>query len=301
MTALFGAAFVAARPRGEDRGLPEARFWAAKLAHRGDTDVVLAGCSRVYCGLAPAAMAPILGAGRILNYGFSNQAYGDAYLRTVTRPLDPASRRRTVVLGIAPHNFLAGRAATNDFLKMAARSDLEHGWDSRFGGMLDPYDLGANRPGAGKWSYHVEYHADGWGGLTREPADPLAAIPAIEDLFAGELPDYRLIDGLVAAVRGWSRQGIRVYATRLPLPPRVAAAEDAASGFAFESIRSRLEEAGCTWLDVKSSDLASADGSHLLAPSAWEYSRRLASAMAVHDLRRSRTAERRTYTTSTTP
>jgi hypothetical protein len=294
LTALFSAGFVAARPKGADRGLPEPRFWAAKLAHRGDCGVVLAGCSRVYCGLAPAAMAPILGTGRILNYGFSNQAYSDAYLQAVPRALDPASRRRTIVLGIAPHNFLAARAATNQFNGLAARNGLAHLWDRGFGGLLDPYDMGANRPGAGKWRFSVEYHADGWGALTREPADPLAAIPAIEDLHADELPSYRLIDGLVAACRDWTRRGIRVYATRLPLPPRVAAAEEAASGFAFESVRLRLAEAGCTWLEVKTSDLASADGSHLPAPSAWEYSQRLAAAMAEHELRRSRPAGRRT-------
>jgi hypothetical protein len=294
MTALFSAGFVAARPHGDDRGLPEPRFWAAKVAHKGDSDVVLAGCSRVYCGLAPAAMAPILGVSRVLNYGFSNQAYSDAYLQSITPLLDPASRRRTIVVSIAPHNFLAGRAATNQFNVLAARNGLVRLWDRSFGGLLDPYDLSAHRPGAGKWRFSVEYYADGWGALTREPADPLAAIPAIEDLYSEELPSYRLVDRLVAAVAGWSRQGICVYAARLPLPPRAAAAEDAASGFAFESVRSRLEEAGCTWLEVKGSDLASADGSHLLAPSALEYSRRLASAIAVHELRRSRTVGRRT-------
>ena len=223
-----------------------------------------------------------------MNYGFSAQVYSPLYLDAVGAVVDPRAPGRSIVLGIAPHNFLRSKVATNQFVDFARKAGPYLWWDQRCGGTLDPYDLGANRPGRGLWRHRVNFHADGWGALRREPEDPTAYLDTLKATYDRELPDDDIQTDLLLRVRRWTDQGIRVFAIRVPVSGPVFSAEAALADFPYDRFKVRLARSGGTWLDVDEAGLVSADGSHLRDTSAAEYSLRLARVLRPYWERRGR-------------
>jgi hypothetical protein len=276
---VFGVA-VAGRLVSASRGLPESRYWATKVAHRADADIVLAGCSRIYSGLSPGAMSPLLPRRRIVNFGFSACAYSPAYMDAVERVLDPSAPDPVVVLGIAPHNFLAGAAAQNQFTVSGTASLQTLWWDRRFGGVFDPVDVGALGGRLRGYQVTCTFHTDGWAARRMTPEDPSAYLPMVRQTYARERVSPALVRGLIDRTRKWRRAGVRVYALRVPVAPAILQEEDKLSGMDMAVFRRSFAAAGGRWLSIDEAGLGTFDGSHLRDACAVVYSGRVAQCVA---------------------
>ena len=97
-------------------------YWQEKMTWQSCADMVLAGNSRVYHGIAPRRMGRELHDLRIVNYGFSAVGYSPEYLDAIERLLDPHSRRPAIVLGISPASLMPANEKSNKFLDLRGSS-----------------------------------------------------------------------------------------------------------------------------------------------------------------------------------
>ena len=81
------------------------QFWQLKISQPPVDDLVLAGNSRIFLGLAPRHMAQALPGRKIYNFGFVACSLERLYLEHATRLLDISSPRPSLVVGITPHSL----------------------------------------------------------------------------------------------------------------------------------------------------------------------------------------------------
>ena len=117
LAATMCAGMLMAWPRDE-RGVPKERFWLVKAGWHHEADILATGDSRVYRGVSPDTIRGALDSGeRVLNFGFSANGYGAAYLDAVERALDPAAAQPTLLLGVTPWSLTPRAIAKNGFLE----------------------------------------------------------------------------------------------------------------------------------------------------------------------------------------
>lgn len=257
-------------------------------------DVLLAGNSRVYRGLAPSEFpAPW----RTLNFGFSSVTFDAAYLARCEALLDPDGER-TIVFGVTALNFVdAPEDGFDAAMRDAERARVPFGVRRTFGTVQREWfqpvalDLLLAPAGAGRRALREEYveifHADGFVGSDYRTHETARAVEAYRAEYErGKRVDPGLVAGFVARVRELASRGVRVVAFRMPACAAMDAMEDELAGLDWKGLESDLREAGALWLDMPSDGLASYDGSHLAEPSAIELSRRVVRAILPYDRRR---------------
>jgi hypothetical protein len=266
-------------------GMHEDAFWAMKVDWRRCADAVLAGDSRVLLGLSPAEMAGDLPALRVRNYAFAGMGYSADYLRAVEGVLDPASRRKVIMLGVTPHSLSRGATEENGFIEHTSQPANRRAVTRAFGEVLRffrrlsvyelSYALGLPK---GKVIY-CHYERDGWAGFRQVPPDPRETLGLYRKLFdpARHGPaSEEVAAGLIEAVRRWRRAGIEVYGFRPPSTPAMVALEREVAGFDEGAFVAAFEAAGGTWLRLEPLDYRTYDGSHLERDEARAFSRRFA-------------------------
>jgi len=272
------------RPRSAATGIPQGQFWATKLSLPARFDVVVAGCSRVYRAVSPAAMQEVLPGRRIVNFGFSGLAYGPEYLAAVERLLAPDSPRPVVVLSIQPVNFLESFSRKNGFTD-ERRRDVVSRWLARHFGtavqFLMPWGIDDSRQSirpSGVVYYEV-YHPDGWVASRKVPESPGEYLKSSAMVFAREQVSTRIEGELFSTVGRWVAKGVVVIGVRLPTSPEMRELEDRASGFDESTFARRFAKEGGVYLSYPPGKYHSYDGSHLRADSAVVFSRDLAQAI----------------------
>jgi len=275
---LLGAAL---RPPAHTEGLCPEGFWARKLLWNREYDVVLAGDSRVYRGLAPEVMADSLPGMRICNFGFSNCAFEERYLSAVEK-LVPESGTRTIVLGITPNSLSERAAADNGFLQESVGSELSLRATVAGEHLLHrfrPYwrDLALE---ARYDQYREAYSESGWVATRVRPRDPCRAVDRLRRLGQRDRVSERLLAGLLARVALWRSQGIRVMGFRFPTTKETAAAESRLKGYGEIHLPVAFRAAGGEWIEVPAGGYECYDGSHLSSAGAFRLSRDLAAAIA---------------------
>lgn len=292
LTAVLVVAIGLARPRPasvlEDQGVHPTRFWAEKAADVSRYDVVLAGDSRVFRGLAPSVIAQELGGARVTNAGFSGACLCGAYLDHVVARLDRTSARRTLVLGVTPHALTAHAERDNGYLAEARRTRserLERVWLAPaldFVAPIAPADLvRAARREPPRGSRYVQRHEpDGWVASALLPPEPDRALGEYRRVLTGSAVEPRLVAALADRVRGLAADGTRVVAFRPPASPALRRLEEELGRFDEPATRAALESAGARWVDVDPERYPTYDGSHLDEASARALSRDLARDLA---------------------
>lgn len=253
----------------------------------GSADVVLAGNSRVYRGLAPSEFPP---AWRTLNFGFSSATFDEAYLARCEALLAPAGQR-TIVFGVTALNFVNSPDDGFDVaLRDAARAKLPFALRRTFGSMQREWfqpvalDLLLRPSGTSRRALREDYvevfHADGFVGSDYRTHEVARAVESYRAEYEkGKRVDPALVAGFVRRVAELSAGGVRVVAFRMPACPEMDAMEDALAGLDWAALERDLRAAGATWLPLPAGDFVSYDGSHLAEPSAIELSRRVAGAI----------------------
>lgn len=289
--ALLCALIGPLRPHGYliTSGTDERRFWTLKTLAQGECDLALAGDSRTYCGLAPAAMRPELPGLRIGNLGFAGVGLCKSYLELVQRSLDPAAPRRAVLLGVTPHSLTRRACEHNSFAYYAQIDPLQR-WANLHAGrllsLLEPLDLNFQLlalHGPRPRHFH-EFHDDGWVGCGRAPEDPSESLPGYGQRLERSGLDQGLIDALLKQVSAWREQGIMVFGLRPPSTQAMIELESAAGFDQAEFVR-RFEQAGGVWINTDQTGFHSYDGSHLRADAAQALSAFVAIQIRAHLLR----------------
>ena len=269
------------------RHLPDA-FWAQKLLWGPQFDMVVAGDSRVYRGVSPAAMEAVLPGTRIANYAFSACAYKEPYLQTVDTLLDARSSRPTILLGVTASSFSPMSVKQNGFDDLWKRHRFELLQLTSLGRLsffFSPYDWEEvmNLFRKQKTGYTVVWHSDGWVQSRKTPEDPMEAVRVYTRNAKKDRQQLtvspELVDTLLQSVRDWRRRGILVYGFRPPTTPEMVEFETTWMGFDEPAFVRRFEEAGGVWLPFPVSRYHSYDGSHLRDDAALQFSRDLAESL----------------------
>jgi hypothetical protein len=267
-------------------GVTPERFWTRKAHWPGAFDLVLAGDSRVYRGLSPAAMRPLLADRRIANFGFPGCGLTRPYLEAAHALLDPARTERAIVLGVTPHSLTPHAARDNGFL-VETRRPIPEAYARMYLAPVDrffrPIDVAtqirelAQPEGRIAGQYLEEYHEDGWVASRHVPEQPDAALGEYRRVLEPVAPE--LIEGLVETVAAWARGGVRVFAFRPPTSASMVELEAQRGRFDEGAFVEAFQRAGGIWLRLDG-PYHSYDGSHLRDDAARELSRDLAAAIA---------------------
>ncbi len=279
------------RDRSQLNGVDRNALWVMKLKWKHCADLVVAGDSRVYHGVSPAAMKEILPETRVLNFGFANCAYTERYLRCAESVLDPDSDRRILVLGITPLSLTAGAAQRNEFLETLNKTSNQRFMALHFGWIMSLFKpipvqelferktrLNPLTPSDPVRNYRC-YYPDGWVAGYNDPENLQEGLDLYSLRF--ESNDFgpvspEIVDGLIKQVAQLHLRGIEVYGFRPPSCPAMETIENTKSGFNEESLAERFVESGGVWLEFDPAGYATFDGSHLKPESAQRLSRDLA-------------------------
>jgi len=260
-------------------------YWMGKLCWGADAGVVVAGDSRVYRGIDPAAFQGAEGIAR--NFGFSSAKLTREYVEHAASLLSPKGER-VLVLGITPSSLWRVDVGNNGYLQ--AQRDLARlrlpirlaraleEWETLF----QPVSVDAGFGRAGRVraltnDYVQVFHENGWVESDRLVADPIANGLAIvrQDFPEGAASSLDL-QVLLDCVQSLEDRGVCVVGFRPPLPPDVAVLEDALGHLNYAEFAEQFRMAGGSWVDVDWTGLRSYDGAHLDGVSAMELSTRLA-------------------------
>lgn len=262
---------------------PETHF-ARKALSVGTSDMVVAGDSRIYRGIAVERLARRFGA-RVLNFGFSGETLCGGYLEAVGAVLDPDAATPSILLGVSPLSFRdstryrTGHQRALDTIAEEGEVLLQAMADERWRDALAPIEpeLVLDRLGlrdrrhdrALADDYVQVFHPDGWVASDRNVEDPEGGWHAKLPGLAVDRPhDSVCFDDLLARLDTWGAEGIRLAVFRVPTSPETARLEEALWPVDWSRLIQTVVRAGGIWIESPEMDLRLYDGSHLDAASA---------------------------------
>ena len=277
-----------------DSGVPEAQFWTDKALSQGPFDLVIAGDSRGYRGVAPEVLSSNMGlrTADVLNFCFSAGAYDERYLARLDELAADSGR---LVLLISPGSLAPNSLSQNGFLQ----------WDDRVGALRGseyarlkhritaPIERVARLPhfapvtdrmlkqmlAVGPRGPRVslqEFMPTLWVASNADPVDLGFFFEWFEIKFVDNRVSSAAVDALIDRVAVWRERDIAVFALRMPITEGLREIEDRRSGMLWDEFVERFAGAGGEWLDFPAGDYATFDGSHLDADNARRFSADLA-------------------------
>ena len=272
----------------QNTGASPARFWAEKAQVEARLDVVLAGDSRVFRGLAPEEMRATLPGSRIGNLGFSGACLCGDYLPYLEHALGDGSGEKIIVLGVTPHALTSHAARDNGFLaerRRTMRERLESEYLGPLEDALRPVDAaellrGGSAEARTNALYFQDFHEGGWVASRLSPESPDGAVPEYERVLREGKVEPTLEEALLAQVARWRARKVRVVAFRPPTSKEMRAVEARLAGYDEAAFAARLRDAGAEYWEIAPDAYHTYDGSHLTEASARELSRDVAARLA---------------------
>lgn len=270
--AVFIGLIVFIRPFSGRTGIYVEKFWLDKINSSDKFDIVLAGDSRMLMDISPEHMASILTRCRIYNFAFEFTAFENEYLRFIENKLDPASNKKTIVLGISPLALTNQAIKNSQYLNWQKKqlSNFEKFKIRYFGKILKAFQpinhkvLFRIMQGESKdFIYYREYRPDGWVASDMIPPQIENSIKMYREHYHRNPVDGRLVENLINRIRLWRKKGISVYGFRPPVPQRMRYMEGMLGKFNEKSFVLLFKKAGGIWLDINTEQYESYDASHL--------------------------------------
>jgi hypothetical protein len=278
---VAGLSFV--MPKNKDKYLGD-RFWAKKTFAPSIYDIIIMGDSRTYRGVSPEIMEKELPGTKILNFGYSNGGLNPAIFAVAEKKLWEKSLKKVIILGVTA-NCLTSFTQNNDqFLQEKKRPREDVIERLYLDGIL--YHFSATSPEGLRdylkkqpsTNYYLnEYHSDGYVESDKFPVDTMEAIPSYTNDYTNYKVEERIVDDLMIQVKEWNNKGITVIGFRPPTTAPMRALEDTMGLYNEAVISARFNEAGGHWVNLKTSQYKTYDGSHLDKESAVRLSEELAS------------------------
>lgn len=258
----------------------DSSFFRMKLAWRDVADVVVLGNSQVYRGLDPQAFAETCPGVKVLNFGFSGAQLRPRYVEASLQVL----RRdgpRVLLVGINPLQFRSG--PWSDGFIDTERHDAQFRLPWQFESALQPVlrrlrPLEMPMPDARLVSW--DYRRDGF------VASNSPVMPIKSSRYARYANDYvvkpyseEIYQGLLEQLQALRRNGYRVLVFSTYSSPAFELIDARMSGLDDSRLARDLRARGLDYLAVPVAGLRSYDGTHLDAPSAAIFSRRIGDAV----------------------
>ncbi|AIF82006.1 hypothetical protein I862_07260 [endosymbiont of Acanthamoeba sp. UWC8] len=256
----------------------EDRFWLSKIYQgKKKYDIIIAGDSRIYRGISPRIMQPILPSYRIFNYGFSGGGLNSYIFNKLVFLLNKdSSHSKIIILGVTPHS-LTPKAQKNEHIKqyeMISNKDKENILNKSFWySYIRPLNLSriknkfTNKHKLSNYIQHYDIET-GWIGSDYRKRDNKAAIPAYQSVFINNQVAEQNILALSKQIRQWTQQGIIIIGFRPPTSQAVYNIENQMSRYDESKIRKEFEKAGAYWLCFDINNYETYDGNHLVESSA---------------------------------
>lgn len=264
-------------------------YWRLKLEWEHEAQIVLAGDSRVYRGLAPGVFEHEL-RGRCLNFGFSGTGYEPRYLAAIERVLRTDGARPIIVLGVTAWSLTPRAALANGYLE-AEKEYRQNKFPARWRSRLDVIWIALDRVDietrfghelinrAPAENYLQDFRLDGWVASDFRKREPERGFAVAMKDHENNLVDYLLLEQLASKVREWREKGYMVFAFNPPGDVEADKIVADVSGFDEKRVAGELRAAGAHWIDAAGS-FTSYDGVHLTEESAFYLSHIIAKEIA---------------------
>lgn len=294
LTAVLVLAAAAQNATWPDEGYFEGKrsiaFWKNKVhgVKDGSINILLAGDSRVYRGLSPAAFEAVLPQTRAYNFGFSSGGHNPIIFNELGRMLiNDENAVRAIVLGITPIS-LTPRAQKNEefflYKEMGPVTVADTAQDFFRPMTFKRLKKTIRKTPEDPFSYSFIYHENGWVSSDINKRDETIALESYKTIFDNNKVDALTINLLLEQVSKWSQAGIVVVGYRPPTTEAMEKIENSQSGFVEKDFIKSFKKSGGIWVDARSYgqhfDFETYDGSHLTPQSSEKMSEILAKAIA---------------------
>jgi hypothetical protein len=278
---LFIKAFA---PKSDEKRVIENNsFWKHKTFDKKTYQIVIAGDSRVYRGVSPQAMIPVLPGMNILNFGYGSAGFDNIMLNEISKKIDLKAKQKVVVLGLTPLTLT--QEGRNNYhlnyeLKTKREELIELLYFKRAFQFFVPFTLDQmDQKLKGKefqTTFHQEYTSTGWVATYDEKPWEESAIKSYSTRFINNQVTEENLLQVANKIKEWTQQGVMVFGFRPPTTHKMVALEDSLSGYNEQWVKTKIVESGGIWLDFNVDDYSTYDGSHLQKESAYRFSHDLA-------------------------
>ena len=249
-------------------------YWTLKTHPQKKYDVVIYGDSRVYRGVSPEKVS--VGTGlKAFNFGFSSGSMSMQMLDFAEQQLN-MSGSPVMIIGLTPHSLTESAFKDKQFYQEMNRApyDLfQRLYIDRyltFFDKIEPTDMfRLNR------TVQENYRTDGWAECSSESIDLESGLKSYQKVFENNPIKVDGVKQFCDKIRHWTDRGIHVVVYRPPTFPKMEELENQLTGFDEKEIARQVESAGGVWMEVDKSAYQTYDGSHLMATSAVELSKRI--------------------------
>lgn len=255
------------------------RFWISKTHRKTKYDVLVCGDSRVYRGVSAKEISSQLDGLTVFNFGYSSGSFSSFMLDQMDDRIDMAGEK-VIILGITPYS-LTPKSSNDEHIRqeLARKKEEVLQYTSTILSALylfDPIEVTPHffekeNPNESKY-YQRFMFREGWVASMKTPSNPLSALESYKSSFTDNKISDHVVNELIAKIRQWHKEGIKVFAFRPPSTTKMEVLENQLSGFNEEALKQRIQAAGGIWFDFDSSDFSSYDGSHLTEESAIQLS-----------------------------
>jgi hypothetical protein len=206
---------------------------------------------------------------KIFNFGFSSCNLNKQYLDNARRLLRKDAKEPHIVIGVSPHCLLRRKPERNAYLKWVENDDINR---KKIMALVLLQSLGVRRLRnrsfkISRWvlagNLKQRFHYDGWVATDGIDPDPMEYVQRLEEIFDRHIADQTVIDELIASVRRFSEQGIKVWGFRPPTNQSMVALENQVRNLFYPELIQEFKLAGGCWLDIPQDGYDSFDGSHL--------------------------------------
>lgn len=253
--------------KGKDGTEAEKKFWRSKIIPKQKYDMVFVGDSRTLCGIDPAVFDKNVG-NKSFNGAFTGGSINHVILEHVDKKLIKTSGvRRAVILGITPMT-MSNQSRVNGHFTGLLKSikEQESGWSEVLGIIFGDIRTKDIKELFKKRKPDKIYHSNGWLEKISEikPKARRSNLNGYKIYFNDIFFSEESMQEILHWTKQWKKQGITVFAFRLPTMAEMEKLEDEFGKCDFALFKKRLENDGGVWLDVdQSSQYSSYDGSHL--------------------------------------
>jgi hypothetical protein len=274
----------------ETLGMKSNAFRHMKVGWYHNSDMVLAGDSRVLIDLAPREFSDVLSLPRTRNFAFVGGGFSAEYLAAIEDCLDPASSKKQIVLGISPHALTEAAQKNNEFVETRRIQGSLSAWIhcslEPLTDWLKPVpllsSLALRLRGRTVPTFDKEYFDDGWLACRLYPEDEAFVFKMAKrnNPFENNCVSPDLQRQLLEQVVTWHRKNITVVAFRPPVHPDIRSLEERYSGYDEDHFVRAFEQAGGHWIEIDQS-YRTYDGHHLPRDAAIRFSQDMAQSLSL--------------------
>lgn len=280
---LLCSALIVLRPITWDSWTKKELHFVNKTHTTEKFDIVAVGDSRVNIGIVPSVIENKTGL-RVLNFGYSAAGLTQDLINDAVDKLDPNGEKMLLV-GISPASLGLERCQNESYYQWKNLSLFDR-WKvsflNEYMGYFDPikpidfvYAVMGRKQGL-----YTEYYENGWRSVELYPRDTRSLVGYTQVLTKDPI-SLEVVESLLISLEECSKEGIEVYAFRVPSIPEMWQLENDLSGFDTLGIPEKVERTSARWINIQNREYESVDASHLDLESSYRFTKCLIDSIEV--------------------